>query len=1737
MPHVNAVRNDAQETKWSDGQNMSEPTRRQTRPDDHREGQRLDHGQHRSSASIAYGAEDTESNRGQEKQSEQSRRWRKQRQQASGSQPVDVELNAAPRGVEVGVELRPMRKSIDSSGEDHGSQKPSRSVRLDPQKEKGPRQVELLLNRKGPEVIGIEAVLGQVAHKEHARQDFGNAGNVQHPENAEICPRNGHQSKEAAHVEGPQRVTAQQLRGDQITAQDKEQRNSMLTCFGKRGMRENSAERVILKDQQNGDSAKPVKGRYAPHWSRLWRVLSAALYCQYVMPKIKARPISKTISNQNGKRFSLVIGLLSLALCLMAPLQLSGQAWSGVLDTSRAIDWTNAGVVGGIPSGSWTQCGTTIAAGASAATIQAAINACGTNQYVSLGAGTFNLSTFLNMKSNMVLRGQGAGSTRLVFGSGAIGGGCFLGGAAICFTLDGSTYNNSSNSAPGQSNAANWTAGYSQGTTSITLASVGSTGIHNGDYIYLDQANDTTIGANLFNCDLTTPACSIEGGSPGRTISGVNHSQLQVVKVVSGCSSACTGAGPFNLTITPGLYGVNWSSGKAPGAWFPTTGIVNSGVENLTIDNQTATGDNGSTIGFLNAFNDWVSGVAMLHGGRAHVWIFDGAHITVQNSYMYQTQDAASQSYGMELDLSSDVLVVNNIMQQVTAPLQAGSQFGNVFAYNYMINNYQTASANCMYPTEIAHDAASEYNLWEGNFSETVQGDVVHGTSGLNTLFRNQLTGYELGKTCSTIAAVFDPYNRDENLVANVLGTPGITTTYSITDPFGNGGVYALGQTHGGIGPDSVVSQTLLRWANYDNVTGAVRFCGNSSDTGWSTTCGSTSEVPTAGAGSPSYANAVPTKGDTGIGQSALPASFIYASTPSWWPSGKPWPLIGPDVTSGNEGICSGGTYAKMMTTSSGTCTGGTFTASVNGGHVNSTPAQDCAILLGMKPDGSGSAIPFDASSCYGSTSLTVNSAHGTVTGTNCSTGSYSSGATIGTCTATAATGYTFTGWSGTGSASGCVGTGTCGPFSLLTTSTLTANYSINSYGLSTATAGAGSGTITCTPSGTVNYNTAVSCTVTANTGSTITTVSGCGGTWSSSPYTFNMPASSCTVTATFGLTTNTLTVSTAGIGAGTVTGTNCTSGTYGYGTTIGPCTANPTSGFFAGWTTATGDAAFCLNTTSVCGPLASTQTTTLTATFSPAVATPTFSPVGGSYGGTQSVTISTSTAGATIYYTTDGTDPTTSSTVYSGPVSVASSLTLKAFATKASYIDSHIGSAVYTIGGTLAAPNFSPGAGTYSTAQTVTISATGSSGVSIANSMTETSNSTDSQGSMPHRNTYTNCATGYSGGVLQPAGQPVGQLYCTTANKTAAVAAGGPNNGVVASTISGTGTSALSNGNGAGGVDSATSITATYAGTGSGCAVGTNVASTLVSGLVFPGAVSNAQAVFGLVTGSNPNTSILSVTKYDTNGDSGRYLAREDCASPNTISAAGEHYEWDSNYNTSGGSYFGFGMDYDFTTSKLRVCPQGCSSWTNVELAPVAGGSAITTYSWPANQYLYSQRYDYWDAGCSYTGSLCAHYGQICLQLWSGGSPVNSLTCYNIRSAATHAAVSFTPLNLTSWTHPQYGPQHQWDINATSTTLTATVPFDSLIAYSVTSSGTPTICYRTDGTDPSATTPGTCDAGSTTYTVPVVISSTTTLKAIATAPGFANSSVASALYTITASAPKVSISGTVKLSGGVIIQ
>ena len=88
----------------------------------------------------------------------------------------------------------------------------------------------------------------------------------------------------------------------------------------------------------------------------------------------------------------------------------------------------------------------------------------------------------------------------------------------------------------------------------------------------------------------------------------------------------------------------------------------------------------------------------------------------------------------------------------------------------------------------------------------------------------------------------------------------------------------------------------------------------------------------------------------------------------------------------------------------------------------------------------------------------------------------------------------------------------------------------------------------------------------------------------------------------------------------------------------------------------------------------------TLTVTPLGTVSAPTFSPTAGTYSSLQTVTFTDATSGAAIYYTTDGTTPTTSSTAYTGSITVSATETIKAIAVATGYTNSAVASAAYNM-------------------------------------------------------------------------------------------------------------------------------------------------------------------------------------------------------------------------------------------------------------------------------------------------------------------------------------------------------------------------------------------------------------------------------------------------------------------------
>ncbi len=164
--------------------------------------------------------------------------------------------------------------------------------------------------------------------------------------------------------------------------------------------------------------------------------------------------------------------------------------------------------------------------------------------------------------------------------------------------------------------------------------------------------------------------------------------------------------------------------------------------------------------------------------------------------------------------------------------------------YNFSTNNYYTPSTNWEETSYASHNAGSQMNLWEGNqFEGTAYCDNTWGTSNLVTYFRNQFKGRGYNEnssatsgnltTTDTHAIAVQQGCRGFNLIGNVLGTAGYSTTYQ-TNPGAASGcdndVYNLGfgatecRTASNIPNDPLVASSLMRCGNYDTATNAVRW-------------------------------------------------------------------------------------------------------------------------------------------------------------------------------------------------------------------------------------------------------------------------------------------------------------------------------------------------------------------------------------------------------------------------------------------------------------------------------------------------------------------------------------------------------------------------------------------------------------------------------------------------------------------------------------------------------------------------------------------------------------------------------------------------------------------------------------------------------------------------------------------------------------------------------------------------
>ena len=687
---------------------------------------------------------------------------------------------------------------------------------------------------------------------------------------------------------------------------------------------------------------------------------------------------------------------ISLAFTLLCSSNVcTGQLWSGVLSPARATGWTQAGVTGGIPSNSWTQCTNTQCAAvtsagtsATAAQILTALQNAPANTYVLLGPGTYNLSTGICAQglNNVELRGSGANATFLTFS-----------GAANCMEGAGTAligFESSDGSYPGGVSTAYSWSGAAQGATSITFPGglSGATITPGSTMIVLDQCDTGYSGApcsgtstdnkNYFNCGdayTTTPTgCAVNGPDGG--FARVHRFQSEIVQATS-CVPSCSSGGSTTVNITPPLIHPNWVASQTPQAWLiqPSSNV---GVRNLSIDGTGTTNITG--VGLNSVENAWVQGVRIVHSDVIGIWLIDVAHASLLDNYIDDVGQGLScqggfpacDPWGIKDSQGADNLIQNNIIQATRVGIANGEgpATGDVVAYNFLINQYD--ESDFVWGALWQHSNGDDFDLYEGNIGSQLFEDQIHGSHLMITAFRNFFTGWETcangqcgtytAKAAGTSAIDDLSYNRYTNAVANVLGTPGITTNYSSTTSmyYGNTqSAYVIGSGNTGgstaIPADPVVGTSVMRWGNYDVANAAVMEC-------------TAANAPVSACTEDERGDAAPIYPALSSPSTVFPMSFYLSGKPSWWPSSIPFPPIGPDVTGGNLGICAGtlntpGQYGGVAALSNSQCAGTSLTASQWGGHVYAIPAMACYLnTMQGPPDGSGNALTFDPASCYG---------------------------------------------------------------------------------------------------------------------------------------------------------------------------------------------------------------------------------------------------------------------------------------------------------------------------------------------------------------------------------------------------------------------------------------------------------------------------------------------------------------------------------------------------------------------------------------------------------------------------------------------------------------------------------------------------------------------------------------------------------------------------------------------------
>ena len=354
--------------------------------------------------------------------------------------------------------------------------------------------------------------------------------------------------------------------------------------------------------------------------------------------------------------------------------------------------------------------------------IQACINNAAAQTAVFIPPGVYYVNNALAMRSNVVLRGAKTSGTPYLPNADASATTFRLGSnGAISFGSGGSQTRGSSISI---------TAGYTKGSTSLTLASV--SGITTGTWLFLSEDPDPEIPVTKTGRDGDCTWCGWDDDTG-------NHPMNQLVTVTAPPSGN-------TVTINRPLY-YTFKASLNPVARTLTVQVTKAGFENIRLDGSAA--DHGAFIGMTNSLYCWVKGVETYLAGSAS----KAAHIItswsqgneIRDSYFHYGRNFSSdKNYGIYfLFVNSDHKIENNIarVQRHAIALEGGGS-GLAFLYNYFDDVHED-DLTYFGAALMNHGAHPYMNLYEGNIASHLIADNYWGTSSHQVLFRNWLWGDE----------------------------------------------------------------------------------------------------------------------------------------------------------------------------------------------------------------------------------------------------------------------------------------------------------------------------------------------------------------------------------------------------------------------------------------------------------------------------------------------------------------------------------------------------------------------------------------------------------------------------------------------------------------------------------------------------------------------------------------------------------------------------------------------------------------------------------------------------------------------------------------------------------------------------------------------------------------------------------------------------------------------------------